>query len=143
MYWPEEGGAGYGEFKVDIIGKEEFPEFIMRKLVVSNFKASLKFRGNFSVFSHYYLISELCVTNIDIHQTHQSHQVTQFHVTNWSPDGTCSNLKVLTDVIEEVAKVQRRTGNNPILVHCRYVSHIVHVHSFFKLILIHLPAVTQ
>ena len=49
----------------------------------------------------------------------QSHQVTQFHVTNWSPDGTCSNLKVLTDVIEEVAKVQRKTGNNPILVHCR------------------------
>ena len=46
--------------------------------------------------------------------------MTQFHVTNWSSDGTCSNLKVLTDVIEEVAKVQRRTGNNPILVHCRY-----------------------
>ena len=41
MYWPEEGGAGYGEFKVDITGKEEFPEFIIRKLVVSNFKASL------------------------------------------------------------------------------------------------------
>ena len=42
MYWPEEGGAGYGEFKVDIIGKEEFPEFIIRKLVVSNFEVSLK-----------------------------------------------------------------------------------------------------
>ena len=41
MYWPEEGGAGYGEFKVDIIGKEEFHEFIIRKLVVSNFKVSL------------------------------------------------------------------------------------------------------
>ena len=51
----------------------------------------------------------------------QAFQVTQFHVTNWSPDGTCSNLNVLTDVIEEVAKVQRRTGNNPILVHCRLV----------------------
>ena len=49
----------------------------------------------------------------------QVHRVTQFHVTNWSSDGTCSNLKVLTDVIEEVAKVQRRTGNYPILVHCR------------------------
>ena len=46
--------------------------------------------------------------------------MTQFHVTNWSPDGTCSNLKVITDVIEEVAKIQRKTGNNPILVHCRY-----------------------
>ena len=48
--------------------------------------------------------------------------MTQFHVTNWSPDGTCSNLKVLTDVIDEVAKVQRRTGNHPILVHCRYAA---------------------
>ena len=42
MYWPEEGGAAYGEFKVDITGKEEFSEFILRKLVVSNFKASLE-----------------------------------------------------------------------------------------------------
>ena len=54
-------------------------------------------------------------------QLEKSHNVTQFHVTNWSPDGTYSNLKVVTDVIEEVAKVQRRTGNNPILVHCRYI----------------------
>ena len=42
VYWPEKGGAAYGEFKVDIIGKEEFPEFVMRKLVISNFKAGLK-----------------------------------------------------------------------------------------------------
>ena len=42
VYWPEEGGAAYGEFKVDITGKEEFPDFIIRKLVVSNFMASLE-----------------------------------------------------------------------------------------------------
>ena len=29
----------------------------------------------------------------------------------------------MTDVIEEVGKIQRRTGNNPILVHCRYTIH--------------------
>ena len=63
----------------------------------------------------------LTLTHTHTHPKSQhSYQVTQFHVTNWSPDGTCSNLKVITDVIEEVAKVQRRTGNNPILVHCRY-----------------------
>ena len=126
MYWPEEGGAGYGEFKVDITGKEEFPEFVIRKLVISNFKVSLKCYHIHRDLYKYCLQNELSATNINIHQTHQSHQVTQFHVTNWSPGGTCSNLKVITDVIEEVAKVQRRTGNNPILVHCRYVLHIVY-----------------
>ena len=45
-----------------------------------------------------------------------------FHITNWAPDGNCGNLKTVTDVIEEVGKVQRRTGNNPILVHCRYAT---------------------
>jgi len=44
----------------------------------------------------------------------------QFHIVNWGPDGRCSNLKTVTDVIEEVSKVQRRTGNNPIVVHCRW-----------------------
>ena len=38
MYWPEEGGAAYGEFKVDITGKEEHPGFTVRKLVVSDSK---------------------------------------------------------------------------------------------------------
>ena len=46
--------------------------------------------------------------------------MSQFHITNWAPDGSCANLKTVTDVIEEVGKIQRRTGNNPILVHCRY-----------------------
>ena len=36
MYWPEEGRASYGEFKVDIAGKEECPGFTVRKLVVSD-----------------------------------------------------------------------------------------------------------
>ena len=61
---------------------------------------------------------DIILISTDI-QLLQAHHVTQFHVTNWSSDGTCSNLTVLTDVIEEVTKVQRRTGNYPVLVHCR------------------------
>ena len=53
-------------------------------------------------------------------QSTQIQQVTQFHITNWSPDGVCTNLATITDVIEEVDKVQRRTGNQPIVVYCRY-----------------------
>ena len=46
-------------------------------------------------------------------------QISQFHITNWAPDGSCSNLRSVTDVIEEVSKVQRRTGNQTIVMHCR------------------------
>ena len=53
-------------------------------------------------------------------QSGKAHQVSQFHIVNWNADGRCSNLKTITDVIEEVTKVQMRTGNNPIVVHCRW-----------------------
>jgi hypothetical protein len=46
--------------------------------------------------------------------------VTQFHITCWAPDGQCSNLRSIVDVVEDIAKVQRRTGNKPIFVHCWY-----------------------
>ena len=40
MYWPEEGGSAYGEFKVDIAGKEECPGLTIRKMVVSDLEVS-------------------------------------------------------------------------------------------------------
>ncbi len=51
-------------------------------------------------------------------QSQKTHQVTQFQITCWRPDGCCSNLKSVTDVIEEMTKVQMRSGNKPIVVHC-------------------------
>ena len=44
--------------------------------------------------------------------------MTQFHITNWAAGGRCSNLKTIVDVIEEMTKVQIRSGNKPIVVHC-------------------------
>ena len=44
--------------------------------------------------------------------------MTQLQLTNWTPDGRCSNLKSIIDVIEEMTKVQIRSGNRPIVVHC-------------------------
>ena len=54
-------------------------------------------------------------------QTQKAHQVAQFQILNWNRDGICDNLKTVTDVTEDVAKVQRRTGNKSIVVHCRFV----------------------
>ena len=48
------------------------------------------------------------------------HQVTQFHIRNWNPQGKCSNPQTIISVIEEVSKVQRRTDNKPIVIHCRW-----------------------
>ena len=39
-------------------------------------------------------------------QTQKTHQLTQFHITNWNSSGKCENLKTVTDVNEEVIKVQ-------------------------------------
>ena len=44
--------------------------------------------------------------------------MTQLHMTNWEANGHCSNLKSITDVIEEMTKEQMRSGNKPIVVHC-------------------------
>ena len=54
-------------------------------------------------------------------QSGQVQNVTQFQVEQWSAEGLCSNPKVLIDVIDQMGVVQRRTGNNPIVVHGRYI----------------------
>ena len=61
------------------------------------------------------ITSPLCV------QSRETLNVSQFHITNWAPDGSCSNIKTVTDVIDEIIKVQIRTGNKPITVHCRFI----------------------
>ena len=52
-------------------------------------------------------------------QSSKSHQVTQFHIQNWSPQVRSSNPSTIVTVMEEVYKVQRKTENRPIVVHCR------------------------
>ena len=52
-------------------------------------------------------------------QTKQTQQIIQIQILGWKSTGACENLKIVTDVNEEVIKVQRRTGNKAIVVHCR------------------------
>ena len=66
-----------------------------------------------------HISSGLQIGNFFSLQSGKAHQVSQFHIVNWNTDGSCANLKTITDVIEEVTKVQMRSGNNPIVVHCR------------------------
>eukprot|EP00731_Ephydatia_muelleri_P019083 Em0011g1123a len=88
QYWPDQGIESYGEFTIESGEQEARDGYTIRTLYLAAAKST------------------------------QIQQVTQFHITNWSPDGVCTNLATITDVIEEVDKVQRRTGNQPIVVHC-------------------------
>eukprot|EP00731_Ephydatia_muelleri_P019048 Em0011g1088a len=88
QYWPDQGIESYGEFTIESGEQEAHDGYTIRTLYLAAAKST------------------------------QIQQVTQFHITNWSPDGVCTNLATITDVIEEVDKAQRRTGNQPIVVHC-------------------------
>ncbi len=54
-------------------------------------------------------------------QTKKTLQIVQIQILDWKSTGACANFKIITDVNEEVVKVQRRTGNKAIVVHCRCV----------------------
>ncbi|XP_064386476.1 receptor-type tyrosine-protein phosphatase alpha-like isoform X2 [Halichondria panicea] len=51
-------------------------------------------------------------------KTKQTLQIIQIQILDWKSTGACANFKIVTDVNEEVVKVQRRTGNKAIVVHC-------------------------
>ncbi|XP_064386419.1 uncharacterized protein LOC135334961 isoform X2 [Halichondria panicea] len=89
QYWPESGNVtSFGEFTIDNLGEETNTGFVMRQLSVLNKK------------------------------TKQTLQIIQIQILDWKSTGACANFKIITDVNEEVVKVQRRTGNKAIVVHC-------------------------
>ncbi|CAI8021866.1 Receptor-type tyrosine-protein phosphatase alpha [Geodia barretti] len=88
QYWPSSGSKAFGEFTVELLGEQKLTGFITRNLTVINNKSKE--------------VQQLC----------------QFHITNWAPDGSCSRIKTVIDVILEVTKVQIRTSNKPIVIHC-------------------------
>ncbi|XP_064386430.1 receptor-type tyrosine-protein phosphatase alpha-like isoform X2 [Halichondria panicea] len=89
QYWPEGGNVtSFGEFTIDNLGEEVNTGFVMRQLSVLNKK------------------------------TKKTLQIIQIQILDWKLTGACANFKIITDVNEEVVKVQRRTGNKAIVVHC-------------------------
>ena len=106
--------AQFREYTVDLMEEKPVKGFVMRTLVVINEKVNLytKHRSNLIIVP-------------PVQQTTSAHQVVQLHMTNWSPDGSCSHLATITSVMNEMSAIQRRTGNHPIIVHCRCVGYCV------------------
>ena len=125
QYWPEQGIESYGEFTIESGRQEVHDGYTTRKMYLAAAKvsrATVDMRAVCMCVCAYVCIKGCTPLLSTKHlQSTQIHQVTQFHITNWTPDGVCANLATITDVIEEVDKVQRWTGNHPIVVHCRYL----------------------
>ena len=47
--------------------------------------------------------------------------MSQFHITNWTAGDQFPDMKNVITMIDNIAKVQRKTGNNTIVVHGRYI----------------------
>jgi protein tyrosine phosphatase len=88
QYWPEKRTQSYGEFSVELLNEERKRGFLLRTFSVQEAKFAT------------------------------AHQVWQFHIPEWSSDYQwCGDVNAMVSVIEEVSKVQRKTGNHPIVVH--------------------------
>eukprot|EP00731_Ephydatia_muelleri_P019064 Em0011g1104a len=113
QYWPDQGIESYGEFTIESGEQEACDGYTIRTLYLAAAKNVI-----IAMVETFTPVTLANGEEVASYGSTQIQQVTQFHITNWSPDGVCTNLATITDVIEEVDKVQRRTGNQPIVVHC-------------------------
>ena len=64
----------------------------------------------------------LCDGVLLLFQPQESRIVSQFHFTKWSKTTPPTDCRPMSDLIDELQRVQRKSGNMPITVHCEYVS---------------------
>lgn len=55
---------------------------------------------------------------IHVLQAQESRMVSQFHFTRWTKATPPSEYRSMIDLIDELQRVQRKSGNMPITVHC-------------------------
>ncbi|XP_065904644.1 receptor-type tyrosine-protein phosphatase S-like isoform X2 [Dysidea avara] len=90
-YWPDTGSFTYGDIVVANISVVEAKEFTTGVFKVTDKKSNV------------------------------THQVTQFHMHSWGAHKSPASNAGILAMIEEIQKVQRGTGNKPIVVHCSNV----------------------
>ena len=103
QYWPSGGSQRFGEFTVQPLGQEDQTGFVLRNFTITNSKVWLHTSciAYVTEFSQHHCcthIHTLCV------QSRETLNVSQFHITNWAPGGSCSNIKTVTEVIDEIIK---------------------------------------
>ena len=112
QYWPSGGSQRFGEFTVQLLGQEDQTGFVLHNFTITNSKVWLHTSciSYVTVFSQHHCcthIHTLCV------QSRETLNVSQFHITNWAPDGSCSIIKTVADVIDELSKFRLELATNP------------------------------
>ena len=124
QYWPTYVGTAtkHGEFTVSTESISEKDEITKRVITISDNKVWCM-KSSHCIYSHVVMMTITIVMMICMHvQCGRVHKFTQFEIKQWTSDNLCSTPKVITDVINQMNSVQRRTGNKPIVVHGRYVT---------------------
>jgi protein tyrosine phosphatase len=99
-YWPTTDVELYGEYAVTPLGDQEHDSYLERAFSVTDSK------------------------------TGHVHYVSQFQVLGWTSDGKASNPAAIVNCMLNVEGIQRRSGNNPAVVHCRSVPCTSHLSSY-------------
>ena len=116
----------YYYYRKYVISTGRISQLKFRKSMNSVLKQKLRItavttlRGYWLLLTRYSTVYSNVIHELFL-QSGKSHGVTQFHILNWSSLSKSSStlLQTIITVIEEVNKVQRRTDNKPIVVHCR------------------------
>ena len=120
-YWPSsaEEPEICGSFQVEVAQEERvLPEYIVRKFNLCHIdNVSHMISHVIHVHAHKYNFTDCSF--FPTHQKQEVRTIVQFHYTEWSSDSCPISGTFLNDMIGEVLRVQRKSGNGPIAVHCK------------------------
>ena len=116
QYWPGKRAQSYGEFRVELLSEENRGGFLLRAFSVQQAKVSMVMLY-MCLKIHSVKVSgdtNNCLL-FNTFQTVVQHSASS--VPEWVSDYQCADVNAIITLIEQVSKVQRRTGNHPIVVH--------------------------
>ena len=109
QYWPENGNATFGPFKITLTEQQVFADYCIRTMQVSvSSEISHTSLGN-----HGYM----CI-QIQHSSTERPFKVKQYHYTSWPDHGVPEYAAPMLSFRKRIIS-HHKTSRGPILVHCR------------------------
>ena len=105
QYWPSSGSATHGSIMVTMEVEMPGVEYSIRRITMS--------KVNDLLVAH---SVRLTVRHV---QDSEKKTVTQFQFTSWQEGKSPSRSTQLLDLLIQVQKIQRKTGNRTLTVHCK------------------------
>lgn len=120
-YWPEGIGQTevFGTFQVEVLDERVLGEYSVMKLKLSPVDMVGGVFAVSDITPPPFLLLHLSFSSSLYPQPQESRTITHFHYTKWTEKACPPAAADLIDLIGEVLRVQRKSGNGPITVHCR------------------------